>query len=163
MTLHIGQPCLSAGCVQWCCENSKSCGHEIKPVLGLDGQVLGLRRSLQQCLCFMSHENAATRKSAAGFRAAFDQFSTSWRHVQAGLSPGLWPAFDWIDSMECGLRSLAGLVLFGSTKHRKGPQRTTKDCTGPHRTAKDPRKTAKDLTGFCYFFVWLLEKANKDQ
>ena len=112
MTLHIGQPCLSAGCVQWCCENSKSSGHEIKPVLGLDGQVLGLRRSLQQCLCFMSHENAATRKSAAGFRAAFDQFSTSWRHVQAGLSPGLWPAFDWIDSMECGLRSLAGLVLF---------------------------------------------------
>ena len=33
------------------------------------------------------------------------------------------------------------------TKYRKGPQRTTKDRTGPRRTAKDPQRTAKDHKG----------------
>jgi len=42
-------------------------------------------------------------------------------------------------------------ILFGMTKYRKGPQRTTKEhYTGPHRignTAKDPQRTAKEHYG----------------
>ena len=37
---------------------------------------------------------------------------------------------------------------------------TAKDCTGPQRTPERPQRTLQD---FVSFFVWLLEKANKDQ
>ena len=35
-----------------------------------------------------------------------------------------------------------------STKHRKWPQRTTKDCTGPQRTPERPQRTLQDFVNF---------------
>jgi len=46
----------------------------------------------------------------------------------------------------------------GNTKHRKGPQRTAQDRTGAQKDRKGPYRTIHLL-----FFVWLLEKVNKDQ
>ena len=49
-------------------------------------------------------------------------------------------------------------MFTGTTKHRKGPQRTAQDRKGPQKDRKGHHRTIH-----LFIFVWLLEKANKDQ